>query len=148
MIGAPAFSPPALVVSLLVEGGAAVAACGLGLLARGVPVGRRVLAGARVCALALAIPGWAAAVVLAVPWREGAAAAVAMQAFCLVPLVLLPLLRALDRLPPGLTRTATGLGAGWRARLRGLWLPLLGPVALAAAALAAAGAVLVSVLDG
>lgn len=148
MSGLPAFSVPALVVSLLVESVAAGAACGLGLLLRARPQGRRVLSGARIGALALAIPGWMGAVMLSGPWRDGGAGPVVMQAVCLVPLVLLPLLRALDRLPPGLTRTAAGLGAGRLVRLRGLWLPLLGPSALAAAVLAVAGAVMVGVFDG
>ncbi|MFW7268689.1 hypothetical protein ACMAUO_12050 [Gluconacetobacter sp. Hr-1-5] len=148
MTGLPAFSVPALAVSLLVEGGAAGAACGLGLLLRVGPKGRCVLSGARIGALALAIPGWMGAVMLSGPWRDGGAGPVAVQAACLVPLVLLPLLRALDRLPPGLARTAAGLGAGRAVRLRGLWLPLLGPAALVAAVLAVAGAVLVGVLDG
>ncbi|MBB2206265.1 hypothetical protein [Gluconacetobacter takamatsuzukensis] len=147
MTGLPAFSAPALAVSLLVEGGAAVAACGFGLLLRAGPVGRRALSGARVCALALALPGWMGAVALSGPWREDGVEPVVTQAVCLVPLVLLPLLRALDRLPPGLARTAAGLGAGRAVRVRGLWVPLLGPAALAAAGLALAGAVMVGVLD-
>ncbi|GAA4475296.1 hypothetical protein [Gluconacetobacter asukensis] len=148
MTGLPAFSSPALVVGLLVEGGAALAACGLGLLLRAGPRGRRVLSAAQVCALALAIPGWMGAVALSGPWRDGGAEPVVTQAVCLVPLVLLPLLRALDRLPPGLARTAAGLGAGRVVRLRGLWLPLLGPAALGAAVLAVAGVVMMGVLDG
>ncbi|GBQ23707.1 hypothetical protein ACLRDC_07425 [Gluconacetobacter sacchari] len=148
MNGPPAGCAPVLAVTLLVQGVAAAMACGFGLLMRTRPMGRRVLSGATVCALALAIPGWMGAVALAGPWRGGGMASVVIQAVCVVPLVLLPLLRGLDRLPPGLARTARGLGAGRGARLRGLWLPLLGPAVLAAAALAVAGAVMVGVLDG
>lgn len=80
--------------------------------------------------LALMLPG----LVLALLWpglagHGGGMGSVAQGAF-VAPAALWPLLRVLDAVPPGLSRTARGLGAGGRARLRLLWLPLLaGPVA-------------------
>lgn len=44
-----------------------------------------------------------------------------------LPLLLLPVLHALARMPPGQRRAAAGLGAGWVAILRLVWLPQLGP---------------------
>ena len=47
-----------------------------------------------------------------------------------VPLLLLPVLHVLARMPPGQARAASGLGAGPAARLRLLWLPQLAPACL------------------
>ncbi|AZV39055.1 hypothetical protein CFR75_05525 [Komagataeibacter xylinus] len=80
--------------------------------------------------LALMLPGLA----LALLWpglagQGGGMGSVAQGAF-VAPAALWPLLRVLDAVPPGLSRTARGLGAGAQARLRLLWLPLLAaPVA-------------------
>lgn len=54
-----------------------------------------------------------------------------------LPLLLLPVLNALARMPPGQRRAATGLGAGWVAILRLVWLPQLGPSILLGVLLAA-----------
>ncbi|WP_186336166.1 hypothetical protein [Komagataeibacter melaceti] len=76
--------------------------------------------------LALALPGlW-----LALWWptlaRPMGLAGHVMQGVCAAPAAMWPLLRALDRIPPGLVRTASGLGADAKARFRLVWLPLLG----------------------
>ncbi|RFP03065.1 hypothetical protein BGC31_15465 [Komagataeibacter xylinus] len=76
--------------------------------------------------LCLLLPGLA----LAVWWphlAHGAGVARCIgQGLCLAPAAMWPLLRVLDRIPPGLSRTASGLGADAKMRLRLLWLPLLG----------------------
>ncbi|QBL94078.1 hypothetical protein KSAC_18680 [Komagataeibacter saccharivorans] len=80
--------------------------------------------------LALVLPGLGLA--LWWPAHMGMAGMVGsgMQGICLAPAAMWPLLRVLDRIPSGLVRTASGLGADMKARMRLLWLPLLGgPVA-------------------
>ncbi|GCE83951.1 hypothetical protein [Komagataeibacter diospyri] len=76
--------------------------------------------------LCLLLPG----LVLAVWWphlAHGAGMArCIVQGLCLAPAAMWPLLRVLDRIPPGLSRTASGLGADAKMRFRLLWLPLLG----------------------
>ncbi|ATU74082.1 hypothetical protein CT154_15950 [Komagataeibacter xylinus] len=76
--------------------------------------------------LACMLPG----LVLAVWWpglAKGATVAGCMiQGVLLAPAAMWPLLCALRRIPPTLSRTACGLGADAQARLRLLWLPLLG----------------------
>ncbi|GAB6967262.1 hypothetical protein JCM25156A_12990 [Komagataeibacter kakiaceti JCM 25156] len=80
--------------------------------------------------LALALPGlWLALWWPTVARPMGVAGSV-MQGMSVAPAAMWPLLRVLDRIPPGLVRTASGLGADAKARLRLVWLPLLGgPVA-------------------
>lgn len=53
-----------------------------------------------------------------------------------MPLLLLPLISVLSRLPPGQARAAAGLGAGPAATLRLVWLPQLAPPLLLGLALA------------
>lgn len=53
-----------------------------------------------------------------------------------MPLLLLPLIAVLSRLPPGQARAAAGLGAGPAATLRLVWLPQLAPPLLLGLALA------------
>ncbi|MBB2158247.1 hypothetical protein HLH33_18440 [Gluconacetobacter diazotrophicus] len=139
-------SGPAVVIRLVAAAGGGGVVCGACLLLRAGGWGR-VLSAGRAAALALAIPGVVAAALPGLVSGDPAVRAM-LQGFCLVPLVLLAPLRALDRLPPGLTRTAAGLGAGPGARARGLWLPLLGPAGLVALGLAAGGAVLAGVSGG
>ncbi|GAN87994.1 hypothetical protein LU298_13940 [Komagataeibacter intermedius] len=84
--------------------------------------------------LSLVLPGLG----LALWWPRlahgGSMAGCVMQGLCIAPAAMWPLLRVLDRIPPGLSRTASGLGADAKMRLRLLWLPLLGlPVAGVAA---------------
>lgn len=54
-----------------------------------------------------------------------------------MPLLLLPPLRALARMPPNQRRAAAGLGAGPAAMLRLVWLPQLAPSMLLGVLLAA-----------
>ncbi len=63
-----------------------------------------------------------------------------------LPLLLLPVLGVLARMPPGQARAAAGLGAGAAARLRLLWLPQLGPACLLGLTLAATLAVVAEAL--
>lgn len=53
-----------------------------------------------------------------------------------MPLLLLPLISVLSRLPSGQARAAAGLGAGPAATLRLVWLPQLAPPLLLGLALA------------
>ncbi|WP_193733029.1 hypothetical protein [Komagataeibacter sp. FXV3] len=109
-----------------------VVACGLVLavhvgLYRAWPAWCVLLRGMLLC---LVLPGLG----LAVWWPDLAhgngMARCIVQGLCLAPAAMWPLLRVLDRIPPGLSRTACGLGADAKMRFRLLWLPLLGlPVA-------------------
>jgi hypothetical protein len=149
-LSAPFLSAPFLSAIVIRIAASLGGACLVGtacLLLRAIGSGR-VLSAGRVATLVLAIPGGMAAVMLPGLVPGDPALRAVLQGLCLVPLVLLAPLRALDRLPAGLTRTAVGLGAGPGARMRGLWMPLLGPAGLAALGLAAGGAVLVGVLGG
>ncbi|MCE2575634.1 hypothetical protein [Komagataeibacter sp. FNDCR2] len=80
--------------------------------------------------LALALPGlWLALWWPTVAQPMGVAGSV-VQGVLGAPAAMWPILRVMDRIPPGLVRTASGLGADAKARLRLVWLPLLGgPVA-------------------
>ncbi|PYD79611.1 hypothetical protein CFR77_05835 [Komagataeibacter sucrofermentans] len=80
--------------------------------------------------LALMLPGLALALLWPGLVGHGGGMGSVAQGALVAPAALWPLLRVLDAVPPGLSRTARGLGAGAQARLRLLWLPLLaGPVA-------------------
>lgn len=129
MLPALTGQPPGLVA---VDG--LYAALGLGLACLVVLGGHAMLRRARPglgvvlrgCMLACMLPG----LVLAVWWpgiMRGASVVVCMmQGVFMAPAAMWPLLRVLQRMPPTLARTASGLGADAQARLRLLWLPLLG----------------------
>nr|WP_275943752.1 hypothetical protein [Gluconacetobacter tumulisoli] len=139
-----------LVICLATAG----AAAGVGLAAfvllraAGPGLSGRVLAACLTLAVALAIPGCVLALLLPrLAGGDGGVPRAVLQGLCLVPLVVLPPLGAICRLPAGLARTAEGLGAGQGMRARMLWLPLLGPSGLAALLLAVGGSVLVALVD-
>ena len=97
------------------------------VLYRAWPAWRVVLRG---LLLSLVLPGLGLAVWLPHLAHGGGVAGCIMQGLCIAPAAMWPLLRVLDRIPPGLSRTASGLGADAKMRFRLLWLPLLGlPVA-------------------
>ncbi|WP_025885098.1 hypothetical protein [Asaia prunellae] len=57
--------------------------------------------------------------------------AMLMAGFLIAPFCVLPIIYRLSGRVKGLSRSASGLGAGWSTRMRLLWLPLLRlPVAL------------------
>ncbi|ARW17322.1 hypothetical protein [Komagataeibacter europaeus] len=109
-----------------------VVACGLVLvvhvmLYRAWPAWCVLLRGMLLCLL---LPGLGLAVWWPCLAHGGGVAGCLMQGLCIAPAAMWPLLRVLDRIPPGLSRTAGGLGADANMRFRLLWLPLLGlPVA-------------------
>ncbi|AQS87460.1 hypothetical protein AA101099_2936 [Neoasaia chiangmaiensis NBRC 101099] len=76
------------------------------------------------------IPGLVVAWMLA---RDPATAMIPARAFwegvLIAPACFLPLIIKLRHIDPQLARTGAGLGAGPSARLRLIWLPLLGPSA-------------------
>ncbi|WP_207303497.1 hypothetical protein [Komagataeibacter xylinus] len=80
--------------------------------------------------LALMLPGLALALLWPGLAGHGGGMGSVAQGALVAPAALWPLLRVLDAVPPGLSRTARGLGAGRLALLRLVWRPLLaGPVA-------------------
>ncbi|MCE2565239.1 hypothetical protein [Komagataeibacter sp. FNDCF1] len=84
--------------------------------------------------LACALPGLGLAVWWPTMLRGAGGAGCMVQGMLLAPAAMWLLLRVLQRIPPGLSRTAGGLGADAWTRLRLLWLPLLGgPLAAGAA---------------
>ena len=76
--------------------------------------------------LACLLPGLVLAVWLPGIVKGTSVAGCVMQGVLLAPLAMWPLLGVLRRVPATLSRTASGLGADTQARLRLLWLPLLG----------------------
>ncbi len=104
-------------------------------------LGRTGLGMAITLATALLLPGIALALALALAaglWPGWWQPALLLAARMLgpVPLLLLPVLHVLARMPPGQARAASGLGAGPAARLRLLWLPQLAPACLSGLVLA------------
>lgn len=116
------------------------------LALRGLRIARALIA-ARIMASMLLIPS---VMVAASPslLPDGMITGALLRGACLVPMIVLLPLRALSALPRDMTRTARGLGAGQAARLRMLWLPLLGPAVLAAMALAMAATILLALYGG
>jgi|GEM_PF-6379176 len=104
----------------------------------------RALDGIHALLLLTALPGVALAWHLPTLWPGLAPlTACAAQTLLIVPAALVWPVRALRGRTQGLTRTAAGLGAGWAARLRLVWLPLLrGPCLVALAGLAVCAALL------
>jgi hypothetical protein len=101
-----------------------IASMGLAVFLAGRAVPRSVL---RDATLLLLLPGLAGAWLLSAHGKNVGMAF--LQGMMLSPACLLSMEGKRDRALPALARTAAGLGADRAARLRWLWLPLLGPPA-------------------